>query len=79
MNTTFNSLNSYAITQAGHNFLVKGMTSRDDLTEYCLVYIARGRVLSKGHSMGNWSEIRDNMDHQGSERHKKHRGAKLWR
>jgi len=42
MNTTFNSLNSYAITQAGHNFLVKGMTSRDDLTEYCLVYIARG-------------------------------------
>lgn len=42
MNFYFKSHNSFKISQAGHNFLVNGMSSLDDLTEYCLVYVARG-------------------------------------
>ena len=42
MNIILKSLNSYGISQAGHNFLIKGMNSHDDLNEYCFVYVARG-------------------------------------
>lgn len=42
MNISFKSQNSYEISQAGHNFLIKGMSSHDDMNDYCFVYVARG-------------------------------------
>ena len=42
MSISFNSQSSFNITQAGHNFLIKGMNSHDCLPDYCFVYVSRG-------------------------------------
>jgi len=42
MDISFKSQNSFNITQAGHNFLIKGMCSHDCLPDYCFVYVSRG-------------------------------------
>lgn len=42
MNISLNFQISFDISQAGHNFLIKGMNSYDDLSSYCFTYVARG-------------------------------------
>jgi len=42
MKPSYHSHSSFGISQAGHNFLVRGMSSHDELPDYCFVYIEKG-------------------------------------
>ncbi|MBR3932327.1 MAG: helix-turn-helix transcriptional regulator [Clostridia bacterium] len=42
MDISFKSHSSFGISQAGHNFLIKGMGTYEEIPSYCFVYVARG-------------------------------------
>lgn len=42
MDAPITNQNSFEITQAGHNFLIKGMDSHEYIQGYCFVYVSRG-------------------------------------